>query len=125
MINTKKTKISNSGLISLSRSIAKLTKLYNEHFEVLNNLCISGKITQQEFFTKQDELANIIRELKKLKSQVQVKTKTRSKYARTNKIQRNQIRDDFAGGNWTQTDLSKIYCVSQATISAIVNSDRE
>lgn len=112
---------SQSSLRSLKTALLELQNFYGEHFNNLNLRCISGEITQQEFFDEQRKLSNMMAQIQELETQIaQFNQGQGVKRGQLSENEKNQIYHYYKTGNYTQVQLSQMFGVSQAAISGVL-----
>ncbi|WP_135381679.1 hypothetical protein [Vibrio tasmaniensis] len=117
---------SQSSIRSLKLSLVELKNFYTEHFNNLNLRCISEEISQQEFFDEQLKLTNLMNQIRGIESQI-------LEFNKTNNVSRKQLTESersevfyyYKTGNYTQSQLSEMYSVSQAAISGVLAKFKE
>jgi DNA-directed RNA polymerase specialized sigma subunit len=112
---------SQASLRSLNTALLELKNFYNEHFSNLNLRCMSGEISQQDFFDEQRNLSNTIIEIKELELMIDRFNQANGvRRGQLNDSEKNQIYHYYKTGNYTQMQLSQMFGVSQAAISGVL-----
>lgn len=112
---------SQASLRSLNTALLELQNFYNAHFNNLNMRCISGEITQQEFFDEQSKLASMMNQIRELETEVARFNESQGvKRGQLTDPERSQIYHYYKTGNYTQNQLSQMFGVSQAAISGVL-----
>lgn len=120
-IYNQRCEYSQSSLRSLNTALLELQNFYNVHFNNLNMRCMAGTITQQEFFDEQRKLSDMMNQIKELEAEI-------TRYNESQGVKRGQLSDSektqiyhyYQTGNYTQTQLSQMFGVSQAAISGVL-----
>ncbi|HFD4246121.1 hypothetical protein ACJO15_20540 [Vibrio parahaemolyticus] len=82
---------------------------------------MAGTITQQEFFDEQRKLSDMMNQIKELEAKiVQYNESQGIKRGQLTESERTQIYHYYKTGNYTQTQLSQMFGVSQAAISGVI-----
>lgn len=113
---------SQESLRSLNLSLIELQRFYREHFNNLNIRCMSGEITKQEFFDEQQQLTNVVAHIREIENKI-------NEFNRSNGITRGKLTDKeksqiyhyYKTGNYKQSQLSEMFCVTQAAISGVLS----
>lgn len=120
-IYNQRAEYSQSSLRSLKTAYLELQNFYNEHFNTLNLRCISGDISQQEFFDEQRKLSDMMSQIKGLEAQIaQFNESQGAKRGQLSDLEKTQIYHYYKTGNYTQAQLSQMFGVSQAAISGVL-----
>lgn len=118
---TQRAEYSQTSLRSLKTALLEIQSFYNEHFNNLNLRCMSGEITQQEFFDEQLKLTNTMNQIKELEEQIrQFNDSQGVKRGQLSESEKSQIYHYYQTGNYTQSHLSQMFGVSQAAISGVL-----
>lgn len=118
---TQRAEYSQHSLRSLRTAVLELQQFYNEHFNNLNSRCMSGEITKQEFFDEQSKLTIIMKRIEEIEDQIrQFNDLQGVKRGHLSESERNQIYHYYQTGNYTQSQLSQMFSVSQAAISGVL-----
>lgn len=118
---TQRAEYSQASLRSLNMALLELQSFYNEHFSNLNLRCMSGEITQQEFFDEQLKLTCTMNHIKQLEEQIkQFNDSQGVKRGQLSDAEKLQIYHYYKTGNYTQSQLSQMFGVSQAAISGVL-----
>ncbi|MGY3809675.1 hypothetical protein ACWNG8_21620 [Aeromonas veronii] len=82
---------------------------------------MAGTITQQEFFDEQRQLSDMMNQLKELEAAISQHNESQGvKRGQLTDSERSQIYHYYKTGNYTQTQLSQMFDVSQAAISGVL-----
>lgn len=120
-IYNQRAEYSQSSLRSLKTALLELQSFYNEHFNNLNMRCMAGDISQQEFFDEQRKLSNMMNQIKELEAQITNFNSSQGvKRGQLSDSERTQIYHYYKTGNYTQSQLSEMFGVSQAAISGVL-----
>lgn len=120
-IYNQRAEYSQNSIRSLKTALLELQNFYNEHFNNLNLRCMSGDISQQEFFDEQRNLSEMMSQIKGLEAQIaQFNEAQGIKRGQLSDQEKTQIYHYYKTGNYTQVQLSKMYGVTQAAISGVL-----
>lgn len=120
-VYNQRAEYSQSSLRSLKTALIELQSFYGEHFNNLNLRCMSGDISQQEFFDEQHKLSIMLKQIKELEAQIAQYNQSQGvKRGQLSDSERTQIYHYYKTGNYTQTQLSEMFSVSQAAISGVL-----
>ncbi|ABZ78587.1 conserved hypothetical protein [Shewanella halifaxensis HAW-EB4] len=120
-IYNQRAEYSQASLRSLKTALLELQNFYNEHFSNLNLRCMSGDISQQEFFDEQRKLSSMVWQIKDLEAKIEQFNQTQGvKRGQLSDSEKNQIYHYYKTGNYTQMQLSQMFGVSQAAISGVL-----
>jgi predicted XRE-type DNA-binding protein len=83
---------------------------------------MSGEITKQEFFDEQQQLTNVVAHIREIENKI-------NEFNRSNGITRGKLTDKeksqiyhyYKTGNYKQSQLSEMFCVTQAAISGVLS----
>lgn len=113
---------SQESLRSLSLSLIELQRFYKEHFNNLNIRCMSGDISQQDFFNEQQKLTKIVNQIREIESEINKFNNSQgTKKGKLTDQDRSQIYHYYQTGNYKQSQLSEMFGVTQAAISGVLS----
>ncbi|WP_290012557.1 hypothetical protein [Proteus terrae] len=120
-IYNQRAEYSQASLRSLKTALLELQNFYYAHFSNLNLRCMSGEISQQEFFDEQQKLSSTMNHIKELEEKIaQFNQAQGVKRGQLSEPEKNQIYHYYKTGNYTQMQLSQMFGVSQAAISGVL-----
>lgn len=119
--NQQRCEYSQSSLRSLKTALFELENFYSAHFQNLNMRCLAQNISMQEFFDEQAKLSKMINQIKELEAEIAKYNASQGvKRGQLSESEKTQIYHYYKTGNYTQTQLSQMFGISQAAISGVL-----